>query len=140
MSEAIIKSRWQFKEQSSRVPKLLAALQIEYREVAGQSFWEANKIHLPQLYREFQTEARSKMRELHPDTGGAASEFDAFVQALNNAKKQFAFHGVNSTPPSMNGVLTIPRGNTYRGQRSNGGFRNPSETLDVIRIIRTGLS
>jgi hypothetical protein len=35
-------------------------------------------------------EARMKLRELHPDTGGDATDFHDFIQALSRAKRTFA--------------------------------------------------
>ncbi len=104
------------------VPKTLRRLGITFLKRSGESFWEANRMILSELYQKLRHRSRDVYRELHPDRGGNAREFDGFVQAVIQAKKSFR-HNIGSTKlaPVESDVLSIRLGglNLRRGPTDN---------------------
>lgn len=88
MGSELVKSRWQY-QRCCRIDSLLKALGIEFRRVVDQDFWQANSHLLPQLFQKLEKVARLKFKELHPDVGGDATEFDAFRKCFDRARRQF---------------------------------------------------
>jgi len=99
---ALVKSRWRFVDETTRTDSFLKALGIEFRN-GDSCFWRNNEHHLRDLYKDMISEARVRIRELHPDVGGDGRELDAFIQSFNQAKRAFARHlpaELNPTGPA----------------------------------------
>lgn len=135
---SLIKSRWRFREHRIGVPTLLRSLGIEFREVKGQSFWEANSEHIASIREDLLTEARAKFNELHPDKGGDAVEFDAFVQSLNNAKRLFALHMPKGIPDKDDWFSEIKRRKI--GQLGRRRIYTEEEIRTIAARLRDGAS
>jgi hypothetical protein len=137
MGSEIVKSRWRYVKTRIAVPAFIAALGIEFRKVAGQSFWDSNRFILPDLYRQMLDESRDKLRELHPDTGGDGKEFDDFIQSLSQAKKAFArqlnIEFGKKLPPNEASLTIVPR----RGQNQFGFYRT-DKVFRAIEMMRGG--
>lgn len=131
---ALTVSRWKFGKTRASVPSLLRSLGIEYRKAADQDFWTANRFSLRALYREFLTEARDKMRDLHPDTGGDGYEFDAFIQAIGSAKKAFAWH-LQTIPEDKPNIFLVPR---RVGRLRTKSFYRHGKVLRAAEMLRNG--
>lgn len=98
----------------AHVPSIFKRLGIPFKQIEGKSFWEANKQQLPELYREFQSEARDKMRALHPDKGGDGHAFGLFVDSVARVRKSFAWHLQELTP-----ILTDEAERAKKKRRAN---------------------
>lgn len=129
-------SRWRFASKRTSIPVLLRSLGVEFRKVKGQDFWHANRFVLPEIYREFLSEARTRYRELHPDTGGNAEEFDAFVQSVNAAKQSFAWN-LGATVRRLEQTASPLTVISKRGQGGRGFYRHSKVGL-VVNMIRSG--
>lgn len=131
---SLVKTRWRFGARRHFAPHLLTLLGIEYRKVKGLDFWVANKEHLPRIYVEMQSEVRDKMRDLHPDTGGDAEEFKAFVDSYRSVKLQFVRHGANVAPVIIQSDVLTARSTVRR--LGPGGFKYPSKAIAVMKLLR----
>jgi hypothetical protein len=131
----IIESRWKFRDSKTSVPVLLRSLGIEFRKVKEQSFWHANRFSLREIYAEFISEARTRYRELHPDTGGNAEEFAAFVESVNRAKHSFRWNmrATGQLDTSAPETTLIAK----RGQLPFGFYR-PKKVSLALDMIRKG--
>lgn len=129
----IIKSRWRYSTLSRSTPAFLDALEIEYRKVKGETFWEANRAQIPELYRELQSEARERIRSLHPDNGGNGREFGLFIQALNAAKKTFAWNCSRLLDEPQQ--IELPRA---RPGKQTGGFCKIEEVKSALKLLQAG--
>jgi hypothetical protein len=130
----LVKSRWHYGNRSQRVSALLDSLGIPYRQMAGQDFWQANKEHLAVLYRELQSEARDRIRELHPDNGGDGHAFGDFVSTYKKVLRQFVRYGAMNVVRSQ-----VEEGAEVLTVRS-GQFRNPGRAIEMMKLILTGVT
>jgi hypothetical protein len=111
MSTEIVKTRQRLALEKRSVPALLKALGVDYHSSRNSElgFWKANEHILLHLYRELQAEVRERIRELRPDLGENAEEFQELWEAWEHAKAAFARH----LPPRndiLDNVLVLPPG------------------------------
>src|SRR4051812_18959510 len=117
MSLVVGKRSW--KEGRKSVPVTLRKLGIQFRVVDNQTFWQANRHILHELYEEFQEEAKETYRRLHPDTSGrgdaSRKEFQDFVAAIQQTRDAFGWNLQSIKKVVSDDLLVIPRASRGNG-------------------------
>src|SRR5882724_4622158 len=72
----------------------LKSLEVNFKYIKGQTFWQANEAELEYIYYDFCKASRNVLVELHPDRGGDGHEFGEFAKLIGNVKKSFWKKGI----------------------------------------------
>jgi hypothetical protein len=132
-ARTLARSRWRYSGKILSTPALLRSLGIEFRPSCGDGFWQVNQAILSDLYRQLQEEARERFHELHPDKGGDAREFSAFMTSYKRARDNFArWIGHKPQGRDQEGVVYLPKG--------RHGILNHAQAFEIARRLREGVS